>query len=40
MHQVDIWFQDEARFGQQGSISRMWAVKGTRPRAIRQQQFK
>ena len=36
----EIWFQDEARFGQQGSITRMWAVKGTRPRAIRQQQFK
>jgi len=36
---VEIWFQDEARFGQQGSITRMWAVKGTRPRAIRQQQF-
>jgi transposase len=37
---VEIWFQDEARFGQQGSITRMWAVKGTRPRAIRQRQFK
>jgi transposase len=37
---VEIWFQDEARFGQQGSITRMWAIKGTRPRAIRQQQFK
>jgi len=35
-----VWFQDEARFGQQGSITRMWALKGTRPRAIRQQQFK
>ena len=37
---MEIWFQDEARFGQQGSISRMWAIKGTRPRALRQQQFK
>lgn len=37
---VEIWFQDEARFGQQGSLTRMWAIKGTRPRAIRQQQFK
>ena len=36
---VDIWFQDEARIGQQGSITRMWAPKGTRPRVIRQQQF-
>jgi len=37
--QVDIWFQDETRVGQQGGITRMWAEKGTRPRAIRQQQF-
>jgi transposase len=37
---VEVWFQDEARFGQQGSLSRLWAVKGTRPRAVRQQQFK
>ncbi len=37
--QVDIWFQDETRVGQQGSVTRLWAEKGTRPRAIRQQQF-
>ncbi|MFY7842541.1 MAG: IS630 family transposase [Rhabdochlamydiaceae bacterium] len=37
---VEIWFQDEARFGQQGSLTRLWAIKGTRPRAVRQQQFK
>ena len=36
---VDVWWQDEARVGQQGTITRMWAQKGTRPRAIRQQQF-
>lgn len=36
---VDIWFQDEARIGQQGTITRMWAPKGERPRVIRQQQF-
>ena len=36
---VDIWFQDETRVGQQGSITRIWAEKGTRPRAVRQQQF-
>lgn len=39
LQDVDIWFQDEARFGQKGSLSRLWAIKGTRPRAIRQQQF-
>ncbi|MBM9519012.1 IS630 family transposase [Desulforhopalus vacuolatus] len=37
---VDIWFQDETRVGQQGDITRVWAPTGSRPRAIRQQQFK
>ena len=36
---VDIWFQDEARFGQQNTTTRLWAPKGSRPRAVRQQQF-
>jgi transposase len=36
---VDVWFQDEARFGQQNQTTRLWAPKGTRPRAIKQQQF-
>lgn len=36
---VDVWFQDEARIGQRGTITRLWALKGTRPRVIRQQQF-
>ncbi|QFU24040.1 IS630 family transposase [Shewanella sp. YLB-09] len=39
LDRVDIWFQDEARFGQQNSTTRLWARKGTRPRAVRQQQF-
>ena len=34
-----MWFQDETRIGQQGSLSRLWAKKGTRPRIVRQQQF-
>ena len=34
-----MWFQDETRIGQQGSTSRLWAKKGTRPRALKQQQF-
>ena len=29
----EIWFQDEARVGQQGTLTRLWARKGTRPRA-------
>lgn len=36
---VDVWFQDEARVGQRGSVTRVWALKGTRPRVVRQQQF-
>lgn len=39
LEQVDVWFQDEARVGQQGTVTRLWAIKGTRPRVVRQQQF-
>ena len=35
----EVWWQDEMRIGQQGSLSRVWAEKGTRPRAIQQKQF-
>ena len=37
--QIDVWFQDEARFGQQNQTTRIWAEKGTRPRVVKQQQF-
>jgi hypothetical protein len=36
---IDVWFQDEARFGQQNTTTRIWAKKGTRPRVVQQQQF-
>ncbi|NYT46799.1 MAG: transposase [Candidatus Methanofishera endochildressiae] len=36
---TEVWFQDEARVGQRGTVTRIWANKGTRPRVIRQQQF-
>jgi hypothetical protein len=36
---VEVWFQDEHRIGQQGSLTRIWARKGSRPRVARQQQF-
>lgn len=36
---IEIWWQDESRIGQQGSLSRVWASKGTRPRVVRQKQF-
>lgn len=39
LEQVQVWFQDETRIGQQGSLSRLWAQKGTHPRVVRQQQF-
>jgi transposase len=34
-----VFFQDEARFGQQGTITRVWAPTGSRPRAVRQTQY-
>ena len=39
LDKVDIWLQDEARFGQQNTTTKLWATKGTRPLAIKQQQF-
>ena len=33
-----MWFQDEARFGQQGTLTRVWARTGSRPVAVRQHQ--
>ena len=39
LKRVDIWFQDEARFGQQNTTTRIWATKGSRPRVVKQQQF-
>ena len=31
-----VYFEDEARFGQKGTITRVWARRGSRPRAVRQ----
>lgn len=39
LNDVNVWFQDEARFGQRNTTTRIWAEKGTRPRAVQQQQF-
>ena len=33
---VRVWFQDEARFGQQGTLTSVWASKGSRPTVVRQ----
>jgi transposase len=36
--QVQVWFEDEARFGPQGTLTRVWARRGSRPRGVRQTQ--
>jgi hypothetical protein len=36
---IEIWFQDEARIGQKGTLTRIWAKKGTRPRAVRDTRY-
>src|SRR3954464_3671511 len=36
---VEVWFQDEARVGQQGTLTRVWARRGTRPRAPRDRRY-
>lgn len=30
---VEVWWQDEARIGQQGTLTRVWAARGSRPLA-------
>ena len=37
--EIHTYHQDEARFGQKGTITRVWARKGSRPRAVRQTGF-
>lgn len=32
---VEIWHQDEARVGQQGTLTYVWADKGSRPAAVK-----
>lgn len=36
---IEVWFQDEARVGQQGTLTRIWAKRGTRPRAPRDRRY-
>ena len=36
---IEIWFQDEARVGQKGTLARLWAKRGTRPRATRDTRY-
>ena len=37
--QVVAFFQDECRFGQQGTLIRVWAKRGSRPTAVRQTEY-
>jgi transposase len=36
---VEVFFEDEARMGQQGTLCRVWARTGSRPRGVRQTQY-
>lgn len=36
---VEVWFEDEARFGQKGTLTTVWAARGSRPVAVRQTQY-
>ena len=36
---VEVWFEDEARFGQKGTLTRVWAERGSRPTAPKQGGF-
>ena len=36
---IEVWFQDEARFSQQGTLTRCWARTGSRPTAVKQTHY-
>ena len=36
---IEVWFADEARVGQQGTLTRVWAERGSRPRAPRDRRY-
>ena len=36
---IEVWFQDEARVGQKGTLTRLWARVGSRPRAPRDSRY-
>jgi hypothetical protein len=37
--QVRVWFMDEARIGQQGTLTDVWARTGSRPTAVKQNRY-
>ena len=36
---IEVWFQDQARVGQHGTTTRVWARRGSRPRAPRDRRY-
>ena len=36
---IRVYFEDESRFGQQGTVTHVWAKKGSRPTALRQTEY-
>lgn len=36
---VRVYFMDEARFGQKGTLTKVWAPKGSRPTVVRQTRY-
>jgi hypothetical protein len=36
---IEIWWQDEARVGQQGTLTRVWAPRGSRPAIARDRRY-
>ena len=37
---IEVWFQDETRFGQKGRLTKIWAETNTRPIKINQNEHK
>ncbi len=37
--EVEVWFEDEARIGQQGTLTTKWAERGSRPTAVKQTEY-
>lgn len=36
---VEVWTHDEARIGQQGTLTNVWALTGSRPTAVKQTEY-
>jgi hypothetical protein len=36
---IEVWWQDEARIGRQGTLTRVWAERGSRPAAPKDRRY-